>query len=84
MKIAIVQYLQKITDAVNVAAGERRIAILVSVTIRALWGVRITANGEKILRKDKLRALYCPVVVPTCTGDVAARPPSSCCHLSRV
>jgi hypothetical protein len=36
MNIAIVQYLQKITDAVDVAASERRAAILVGVTIRAL------------------------------------------------
>jgi hypothetical protein len=37
MKIAIVQYLQKITDVVNVAAGELRATILSGVTIHALW-----------------------------------------------
>jgi hypothetical protein len=37
MKNTMVQYLQKITDAVNVAAGELRAAILASVAIRAIW-----------------------------------------------
>jgi hypothetical protein len=36
MKNVMVQYLQKITNAVNVAAGELRAAILAGVTIRAL------------------------------------------------
>jgi hypothetical protein len=37
MKNAMVQYLQKITDAVNVAAGELHAVILAGVTIHALW-----------------------------------------------
>jgi hypothetical protein len=37
MKNAMVQYLQKITDAVNVATSELCAAILAGITIRALW-----------------------------------------------
>jgi hypothetical protein len=44
MKNAMVQYLQKITDAMNVAADELRTAILAGVTIHALWRVD---NGRR-------------------------------------
>jgi hypothetical protein len=44
MKNAMVQYLQMITDAVNVAVGELHVMILVGVTIRALWRVD---NGRR-------------------------------------
>jgi hypothetical protein len=39
IKNAMVQYLQKITNAVNVATGELRAMILASVVICALWCV---------------------------------------------
>jgi hypothetical protein len=44
MKNAMVQYLQMITYAVNVAVGELHVMILVGVTIRALWRVD---NGRR-------------------------------------
>jgi hypothetical protein len=34
--------------------------------------VRITIDGEKISSEDELGALFCPVAVPTCTGNVTA------------
>jgi hypothetical protein len=37
MKNTMVQYLQKITDAMNIANGELRDVILTGVPIRALW-----------------------------------------------
>jgi hypothetical protein len=40
----MVQYLQMITYAVNVAVGELHVMILVGVTIRALWRVD---NGRR-------------------------------------
>jgi hypothetical protein len=32
----------------------------------------ITIGSENIFTLDEFGALYCPVVIPTCTGDVAA------------
>jgi CII-binding regulator of phage lambda lysogenization HflD len=37
MKNEMVQYLQKITDEVNIVVGELRAMILAGVTIHALW-----------------------------------------------
>jgi hypothetical protein len=37
MKNTMVQYLQKIIDAMNIANSELRAAILAGVSIRALW-----------------------------------------------
>jgi hypothetical protein len=37
MKNVMVQYMQKITDVVNVVANELCAAILVGIVIRALW-----------------------------------------------
>jgi hypothetical protein len=37
MKNMMVQYLQKIIDAVNIVVGELRVVILAGVVIHALW-----------------------------------------------
>jgi hypothetical protein len=36
--------------------------------------VQITAQGKKYRVEDELGALFRPVVVPSCVGDVAERP----------
>jgi hypothetical protein len=69
--------LNQISGSVNVATSELAPRFTLAAVIRAYvkW---ITMVGEKISLVDELGALYCPVAVATCTGDVAARPPSSC------
>jgi hypothetical protein len=44
MKNTMVQYLQKIADVMNIAAGELHAAILVGVAIHALW---LVDNGRR-------------------------------------
>jgi hypothetical protein len=43
---------------------------------------QIMTPGEKIFAGDELGALFRPVAVPTCTGDVAARPSLLCRRLA--
>jgi hypothetical protein len=74
--------LIQIPGSVNVVASELAPRFTPATVIRAYvkW---ITVAGEKITRVDELGALYCHVAVPTCTGDVAMRPPPSCRRFPR-
>ena len=79
----MVQYLQKIIGAVNVPPVNY--VPRSSSTLRFVRsGVRITVDGEKILRMDDIGALFCLVVIPTCIGDVPTRPSPSCHRLARL
>jgi hypothetical protein len=70
--------LNQITDLVNLSPLVISVPRFTSTAVIRAYVKWIIVASEKILREAELRALYCPVVVTTCIGDVAMRPPPSC------
>jgi hypothetical protein len=75
--------VKRSSDSVYLVAGE--LVPWSSPALRFVCsGVQITVDGEKVLRENEFGALFCTVAIPTCVGNVAARPSPSCRRLARL